>query len=1341
MSDIAANTPSTEWAPSQESTQEPYRGLRYFDEPDAHLFFGRDEQIDDVLERLRRSRFIAVLGSSGSGKSSLLRAGLIPALRAGLLVQAGGRWRVVITQPANRPIRTLAERVAAAYRHENPDDVELTMRRGPLGLRQWFEAAEARRVSGSHTLLVVDQFEEIFRFQREAAARDASRAAEENAAYVKLLLAVTGAECPVYVVLTMRSDFLGNCAQFRDLPERINDGIYLVPRMARDQLKAAIAGPVAVVGGEIDPALVQRVLNDVGEDPDQLPTLQHALLMTWRQNPGHLTLDEYQLAGTLKDALSRDANRVFDGLSRPEQRIAQVLFQCLSERDGDRREVRRRCTAEEVAQVAGSTPAAVLGVAQAFCRAGLLLQIGGLIDVIHESLLRKWDRLQGTHDSKGWLDDEAEARDIFLEFERRERRRTGSTETSELLRGADLTRARTWARSRRRPAWGRRYVSDGQRFRRIRSYIAQSLAACRADDRERHHRAARRFRLTMAVVAGSLLVAFGFGFLAFYLWQTKNDIRNMAVVSAAREIADHDPTRALLLLDEVESAGAMSTTAALQTALRAADGVHSTIVYRHAGPVRLAAFSPDGGLVATVTVAGEVTLWSSAAGPFVLPKDAGPVSQVEFSRDGARLVAGMADGSAWEWRIDAPTRATRYSGHRGPINTATFEPSASPRVLTASMDGTVRIWTGENASAELSLPSAEIPRLGSAASLQNLSEALLQRAFVAPPAVHVARFSPDGRVVAAGRNDGSVLIWPADAIASPLALNAHAAAVRIIAFNVRSDRLLTAGDDGLVKIWSLGSKPQLLTQFSHAQAVTAVGFDPTGIRVLTASGDGTIRVSYTNGKPPLDLTGHRQPIMGAQFSPDGQRVLAVSLDGSVWVWNVDAEQARSVRIHDQAVSGTEIVRLAPQFALLGHEAPVWSAVFDVRGERVLTASDDGTARVWELTTEGLRSTFMMEFAQGLLSAGEPIAETDDELVNAVFGSDGSIVAVARDGRARAWFQNSTREPETVSTLLRPAVSAVSPGGGTIAAGFDDGSVHVLNLSRREPIVLRGPNARVQTIGFSPTGTVLGAGFVDGSARIWRLDDPQSGVLLGAHTGPVSVLAFAPDGRSLATASDDGNAIVWSVEGRNLRTLRSLRDRAPVGTLAFSPDGSWVVTGGGDGKARIWDLTRQTDPLELAHGSQITSVAFNADSHRLLTVSTGEVKIWSGRNWREVHTLPSRGAPIIQAAFAPAGKDLIVIGSADGVARIWPQNGLGDPIELRGHTKPLVAALFSSDARHLLTGSRDGRVRLWRLDFRDLVDAMRRNVKSCLSVSDRMVFLRESQAAATRAYSTCEGRRM
>jgi tetratricopeptide (TPR) repeat protein len=450
----------------------PFVGLRPFEEREAHLFFGRDGQSDEIVSRLARKRFVAVVGVSGSGKSSLVRAGLFPGLRGGFMASAGSHWRIACLRPGSAPIASLAESLHGALRAaDDPADVlpsaliEATLRRTSLGVGE--VVRQALLAKSDNVLVVVDQFEELFRYKR---VRTEAAADDDAAAFVKLLIeAPQQAGSPIYVMLTMRSDFLGDCAQFRGLPEMMNDSQYLIPRMNRDERRQAIEGPIGVGGARISPRLVQRLLNDVGEDPDQLPVLQHALMRTWQHWERHrgerpmLDLDDYEAIGTMSEALSRDADEAYAEIGDERGRgIAEMLFKRLTERGKDARETRRPTRFDELCAVAGAAPGEVTNVIDRFrdpARSFLMpafdvpLRDDSIVDISHESLIRKWKRLDK------WVSEEGESRAMYQRIaDAAERFRSGK---GGLWGNPDLKLALDWfGRAKPNAAWATRY-GDG----------------------------------------------------------------------------------------------------------------------------------------------------------------------------------------------------------------------------------------------------------------------------------------------------------------------------------------------------------------------------------------------------------------------------------------------------------------------------------------------------------------------------------------------------------------------------------------------------------------------------------------------------------------------------------------------------------------------------------------------------------------------------------------------------------------------------------------------------------------------------------------------------------------
>ena len=448
----------------------PFPGLRPFMQEEADLFFGRDQQCDELVRRLASNRFLAVVGTSGSGKSSLVRAGLLPSLEGGFMAGAGTHWHIATLRPQDDPVGFLARAIAETGMLSRLDlappalvsIVETTLRRSSLGL---VETVRLARLTPHENLLVlVDQFEELFRFADLATRRDAG---DDAPLFVKLLLqAAQQAEVPVYVVITMRSDFLGDCTRFRGLPEAVSESQYLVPRLTRDELQAVITGPVGVRGGRIAPSLVQSLLNEVGDDMDQLPILQHALMRAWDHWESHdphsrsIDLGDMAAIGGMAEALSWHADSAYDSLATEgERRLTERVFKCLTERGPDNREIRRPTPLSRVAAITNANADEIIPILEVFRAPGrtflmppgeVALTGDSVIDISHESLIRKWGRL------RNWVDQEAESRATYLRIV--DAAQLWQAGKAGLWSEPDLSYARQWFdREKPNAAWAAQY--------------------------------------------------------------------------------------------------------------------------------------------------------------------------------------------------------------------------------------------------------------------------------------------------------------------------------------------------------------------------------------------------------------------------------------------------------------------------------------------------------------------------------------------------------------------------------------------------------------------------------------------------------------------------------------------------------------------------------------------------------------------------------------------------------------------------------------------------------------------------------------------------------------------
>lgn len=502
----------------------PFPGLRPFEPDEDHLFFGREKEIDELLRRLRSTRFLSVVGTSGSGKSSLVRSGLIPALHSGFMVTAGSSWRIAMFRPGEDPIRHLADALNGPgvlgdgeAADTNRDFVEATLRRGSLGI---VDAVRYARIPPADNVLVlVDQFEELFRFRR---SRHIDNSRDEAIAFVNLLLeAAKQSALPIYVAITMRSDFLGDCIEYPGLPDAVNNGQYLVPRMTRDQVRLAITGPVAVGGGEIAPRLVRRLLNELGDDQDQLPILQHALRRTWdywdsHHQPGQpIDVDAYEKIGTLRDALSRHAEEAYQETHGDRgKQICGEMFKALTDTFSDSRGVRRPTSIHELAEICEATDAEVIAVVEIFRRpdrsflmppSTVPLGPQSIVDLSHESLMRRWTRLVE------WAEQDRQSAALYTRLS--QAARWYEEGSGDLWRNPQLALALQWRRANHpTPAWGRRH-DDG--FGRAMAFLdrsEQEYVRVKTDQERERRRKLLQARWTAAVFGVLFVIA---GVLAY----------------------------------------------------------------------------------------------------------------------------------------------------------------------------------------------------------------------------------------------------------------------------------------------------------------------------------------------------------------------------------------------------------------------------------------------------------------------------------------------------------------------------------------------------------------------------------------------------------------------------------------------------------------------------------------------------------------------------------------------------------------------------------------------------------------------------------------------------------
>lgn len=526
----------------------PFPGLRSFEENEDLLFFGREKQVVELVKKLRQEKFLAVIGSSGSGKSSLVKSGLIPSLHSGFMSGAGSNWKICTFRPGNNPIGNMAKAIVEndiLYSDIKTEEdrltftsiTESTLRRSSNGL------VETYKQSGidikNNLLILVDQFEEIFRFSK--IEKDAKEGKRDSIAFINLLLrASEQKEYPIYVVFTMRSDFLGDCTAFRGLPEAINEGQYLVPRMTREERREAITGPVAVGGATITPQLLNQLLNDVGDNPDQLPILQHALMRTWNvwvaKNKPDSPIDiaEYEEIGTMTNALSQHAEEAFNELdTERKKQICESLFKSLTDRGSDSRGIRRPTKLNEICKLSNANKKEVIEVINIFRDTGrsflmppIEVEINEetIIDISHESLMRCWSRLIN------WVEEENQSSEIYLRL--CEAANLYELGKGGLWRDPELQLAWKW-KEEAKPniTWASRYNNYFDKAMLYLDYCKQQSELAIQHKEKMHKRRLKRARVIAIFISGIALIAF---LLAVYSFDQRNLANKQKLVALAK---------------------------------------------------------------------------------------------------------------------------------------------------------------------------------------------------------------------------------------------------------------------------------------------------------------------------------------------------------------------------------------------------------------------------------------------------------------------------------------------------------------------------------------------------------------------------------------------------------------------------------------------------------------------------------------------------------------------------------------------------------------------------------------------------------------------------------------
>jgi WD40 repeat protein/DNA-binding SARP family transcriptional activator len=1137
----------------------PYLGLQTFDERDAWRFFGRSADVTRLLDRLAETRFLAVIGSSGSGKSSLVRAGLIPALRRGAL-PSSDTWAVRVLRPGAAPLRALAHEVADLDRvHLDRAATIRRLSRDDRELHELVARAHRHGLLAERVLLVVDQLEEAFTLCTDV---DERRAFLDN-----LTTAAATADGRTIVVVTLRADFYGRLAELPRLADLASSHQFLVTPMDEVGLADAIEGPAQAVGLQLEPRLTETVLRDVARQPGALPLLGHALLELWRRRSGSsLTLDGYGATGGVEGALAQRAEAVYGSLAADEQVAARRVMLRLTQPGDGTADTRRRVAFAEL--VSRPEERATVDRVVGTLTDARLLTTGGVpdgaghVEVAHEALIRGWPRL------RAWIDEDRAGLLVH-------RRLTAAAaqwirleeEPGALYRGVQLSEA---------AAWAERGGADTNPVER--AFLTASLEAQSAERRRR----VRRLRVTVAALAVGLLLT---GALSLFSLGQTNRLGDQVAVANARELAaaavanlDVDPERSVLLaLEAVESTRAEGGSVvreaeeALHRAVRA-----SRIVDAVPAGGFLAVSSDGSRFAAAGGASSAVTLWDTGTGAEIawpagpIGRDTGTVTSVAFSADDRLLATTHEDGAVRLWDAGSGEVLRVMLGHQGPAMHPAFSPDGRYLATAGFRDATVRVWDVDTGAEHRQLEGGGAsPAAGHPwpASCPRSGEGQRRNCPKPPRPV----FSPDGSTLLF--ND--ILwtrMWDLESGRRAGDVPGHDGGVTQATFSPTGDRLVTIGEDGLARISDAKTGTTLQT-IATGGALRAVAFDPDGARLATAGSDGIARLwDARTGRQLLTLPGHVGALVDVAFIPDGDHLLTSGRDGTTRLWDV-------------SVSGTRGGTTLPTA-----EGVFTGVAFGPDGATIATSADPAGVTVWDSETGDDVRTL-----EGSVRA---------RATTVVFSPDGRRLAAASDAipAQEVWDVDSGELLLTLDGHLVGSRSvAFSADGADLVSGSRDGWVRVWDAASGEPRTeFRAGRSPILSLAASPDGRFVVAGDEDGEVTVWDVETAERMHRLVGHIGAVGGLAFGADG-TLVTTSEDGTARVWDpATGRELATFRG--HGAPVHQVAVSRDGSRVATASEDRTVKLWVPTDGRELLTLTgHDSAVYGVAFSPDG-RLLASS-------------------------------------------------------------------------------------------------------------------------------------------
>lgn len=1166
-------------------THNPYKGLRAFQETDINDFFGRDTLIERLLKRLSdlETQFLAIIGPSGSGKSSVAKAGLIPRLRNGAIEQSE-RWFVAEMLPSKNPLHDLATALLGIA-IQSPDDLLEQLKADEYGLHKIIDQILPN--DDTELVLLIDQFEEVFTLVENQ---------KDRIHFINSITnAVEASYSRLWVIVTLRADFYDRPLLYPRFSELIRQHTEVITPLTVEELEQVIIKPAEQVGVQLDPALVAAIISDVNEQPGALPLLQYTLTELFEQREQNiLTLEAYQTNGSVFGALANRAEEIYNNLDPTQKQFTRQLFLRLVTLGEGTEDTRRRVEHNELFSTKVSNHA-LQHVLDIFGQHRLLTFDHDpstripTVEIAHEALISTWDRL------RTWINLSRD--DLRLH----RRLTTISTEwanaendASFLATGARLEQVENWLASTN-------ILLNENEMNFINASIAQRKQQKREIEQRQVWEETLEWRSRVrlwALVFFMFIAAIG----AFILtgWALREE-------KQAQENADMSATAAAAFERSAAEGNSLALTTAARQALRDENPDLAIALALEANRI-------DQPHSQAQQVLAEAVYSAGTRSRRLFPESTHSINALAYSSDGRTMLIAYDNRVVllWDTELNSPVR--EFSN----LDTLAYSISYRPG---RPGDRTAMVGTGSG--------KIVVWDLSTGATVEEIQ--------AHDAIVTAVTYSDNGLWAASGSRNGDIIVWDTNSWSPIMTLDGqgHTGEITDLVFSDNEQFLVSSSTDNTVRVWNLVSKDDPLIISSHRDDVLAVDIDPESELILSGSADGTISFyDLRTNRSTRRLEPNLGKIFDAEFSGDGRTILAATENNIVVQWDVrtgdelrrlighsgsvlqvnfltDDRQALSISA-DNSMRIWDIESGAQLKRLIGHGADVTDVAFSPDGTMAISSSNDRSLILWDVETGE-------EYFPSLEKSNGRFIGHDDWVLCVAFSPLGdTVVSGSLDQTLILWNVITGEQIRTFEGHSREILDvAYSPDGQTLVSSGADNVVIVWDIETGEQLHrFTGHHAQVRAVTFNSDGTQIASASADGTLRLWDVDTGDIIHMFDGHRAAVSSVAFSPDDTKLISGSMDGTLRLWdTATGTEIRSF--VGHDAGVTGVAYSPTGETVLSASMDDSLRLWDAETGDEIARFnGHTEAVTSVTFSADGRTALSGSTDK----SLRLWRTFRSL-------------------------------------------------------------------------------------------------------------------------